>query len=377
MQEDILDIVKNLHMSNIELVFAGAGAGIKAIDSILSVPGASNTVLEIIIPYSNSSLDSFLGLKPEKYVSSRTAELMAEKAYYRALELKITSSKTMLGVSVTATLPTYYNKKGEIKAYMAIWHSMGLIKYEINFPDQSLSRNYYECLISNYVIKSINNFHNNSEEDLELKDIIVNIKKYKNSFQALSNNHIKSILIDANSKTMNDYLNPKAILSGSFNPLHKGHIELYKLSKKLYGQDVFFEMSISNVDKLNLLEEEVNLRVAQFENRFPIIITNSSKFNLKSKLFQGSDFIIGIDTAIRLFDKKYYQNDQKLMYKSIMEIYNNGCKFLVAGRKYNGHFVNLNDINIDKCFKEIFLPINESEFREDISSSEIRDDKLI
>ena len=86
-----------------------------------------------MIPYSNNSLDSFLGFKPEKYVSSRTVELMAKKAYYRALELKVKSSKTILGVSVTATLPTYYNKKGKIKAYIAIWHKMGLIKYEINF----------------------------------------------------------------------------------------------------------------------------------------------------------------------------------------------------------------------------------------------------
>ena len=101
-------------------------------------------------------------------------------------------------------------------------------------------------------------------------------------------------------------MKPSAIISGSFNPLHKGHIELYKFSKTLFSSDVFFEISIPNVDKSNLLEKDLNLRVSQFKNNYPLLITNSSKFHMKSELFKETNFIIGIDTAMRLFDKKYY-----------------------------------------------------------------------
>ena len=252
---------------------------------------------------------------------------------------------------------------------------MGLIKCEINFPDQSLSRNDYENIISDLVIKAINNFNNNSRS-LESKNISVIKKEYSSFFESLSNNHLKSILIDINSKTINNFLKPRAIIPGSFNPLHKGHIELYNFSKKLFDRDVFFEMSISNVDKPNLLEKELNLRVEQFKNNYPLLITNASKFHMKSKLFKETNFIIGVDTAIRLFDKKYHENDQNLMHRSIMEIYNNGCKFYIAGRMYKGRFITLEDINIDNCYKDIFFPINESEFREDITSSEIRENNL-
>ncbi len=376
MHKEIKNIIKNLHEADMEIVLAISGSGSKAVEKLLSVPGASKTVIEIIIPYSSNSLNEYLGVKPEKYVSSKTAELMALKAYERASLLKINrSNNNILGVSVTAALPTYYKKKGEIKAYIAICHSMGLIIYDINFPNQFLTRAQYENLISYYVVQAINDFNNNSK-DLDSKDINIYNKEYLSVHESLNNNHIKSILIDVNNKTVNNFLKPKAIISGAFNPLHKGHIELYKFSKTLFGTDVFFEISLSNVDKHDLLEKELNLRVKQFKNKYPVLITNSSKFDMKSKIFKGTNFVIGIDTAIRLFDKKYYQNDEDLMHRSIMEIYNNGCKFYVAGRIHKGQFITLEDIKIDNYYKHIFFPINETQFREDIASSEIRKNNL-
>jgi len=52
---------------------------------LLSVPGASGTVLEAVVPYSRASLTDFLGREPAKYVSADTARDLALQAYRRAV----------------------------------------------------------------------------------------------------------------------------------------------------------------------------------------------------------------------------------------------------------------------------------------------------
>ena len=49
------------------------GGGVKAVDWLLSVPGASSRILEVVVPYSIPSLRKYLGKSIEKSVSLDTA----------------------------------------------------------------------------------------------------------------------------------------------------------------------------------------------------------------------------------------------------------------------------------------------------------------
>ena len=131
-------------------------------------------------------------------------------------------------------------------------------------------------------------------------------------------------------------------------------------------------MSVINVDKPDLPEKLISERLNQFDASNTVLVTASPLFSQKSDLYPGSTFVIGYDTAVRLLDPKYYDNDVRLMHKSISHIMANECDFLVAGRVHKKRFMGLSSINIPIIFSDMFSEIPESEFRLDISSSEIR-----
>ncbi|MBN33056.1 MAG: hypothetical protein CL906_03935 [Dehalococcoidia bacterium] len=181
--------------------------------------------------------------------------------------------------------------------------------------------------------------------------------------------HKKFNILENGRLIAEEFISKSLILSGSFNPLHNGHIKLLEAAKNMTKLEPFFEISISNVDKRNISLEDLNSRISQFYNIGKILITNSATFEDKSNLFKKSIFAIGYDTAVRILDNKYYEKDIK---ESLSNIKKNECSFLVTGRKINGKYKYLNDLEIE-YHKGLFSIIPEENFRLDISSTEIRD----
>ena len=66
----------------------------------------------------------------------------------------------------------------------------------------------------------------------------------KKIYADLLNNRIKFYLYNDDLKNEKYNLNNSLILSGSFNPLHEGHIELLKASSKEFKKNPLFEISI-------------------------------------------------------------------------------------------------------------------------------------
>jgi len=90
-------------------------------------------------------------------------------------------------------------------------------------------------------------------------------------------------------------------------------------------------------------------------------------------LFPGTTFVIGADTAERLFAAKYYGDDESRMHMALEEIANSGSSFLVAVRvDAAGRVRTLSDIHMPPRYAGLFTAIPEQRFRLDTSSSEIR-----
>ncbi len=190
--------------------------------------------------------------------------------------------------------------------------------------------------------------------------------------QLLAGEHDR-VTVQPDGQTMLSVPPPSVLFPGSFNPMHEGHVLLARVAEELRQQPLAFEISVTNVDKPPLAGESVRRRVAQFAWKSPVELTRAPTFVEKSRLFPGTTFVVGADTAERLFGSKYYGDDEARMHMALEEIASSGSSFLVAVRiDAAGRVRALNDIPVPRRYVDLFTEIPEHRFRLDISSSEIR-----
>ena len=133
-----------------------------------------------------------------------------------------------------------------------------------------------------------------------------------------------------------------------------------------------YELSVTNVDKPDLEESELLKRMSQFEYDETVVLTRAETFFKKARMFPGRIFVVGWDTAIRLVAPRYYGGDTSEMMVALAEMLATGNRFLVAGRENQGVFKTLADVSIPGGFEGLFVDITEDQFRENISSTQIR-----
>ena len=145
----------------------------------------------------------------------------------------------------------------------------------------------------------------------------------------------------------------------------------------MIGGPLFYEISIDNVDKPSLGVEAVTRRASQFSKDETIAVTRAVTFEKKVLLFPGAVFAVGVDTLARIGNPKYYSQGgdddaEQRMRVAIDTLEKNRCRILVFGRKMDHEFFSLEDLRIPPKLFQLCRGVPECNFREDISSSELR-----
>lgn len=362
--------------SGVKAAFAVAGAGSLAARWFLAVPGASETVLEVEIPYSARAMQEYLGWLPQKFVSTTTAAAMAAAAYTRARAFR-EGDASVLGVACSATIATKRIKRGQHSAEVCVRSQHAMTTYSLQIKKGLRDRFGEEELVSNLILQAILKKLDLSEKVMLQLDpeehLSISSQASGQPLEDLFSGKTTRVMCYTPDAMVSDVPFEGLILSGSFNPAHEAHLLLARVAEQKLGRRLAFEFSIDNVDKQSPAPDIVRQRLAQPKLAGQrVLLSRAPLFREKAALFNHSVFVVGYDTASRLVDPKYYGNNEISMLKAFEEIRNFGCSFLVAGRQSGGKFQTLKELTLPKSVVDLFAGLSEDEFRLDISSTEIR-----
>ena len=369
----IQQLVEEIHAAPARVVLAVTGGGTGAIGQLLQVPGASRTVLQAVVPYSAAALADWLGGPPEQACSAETARAMAMAAFLRACRWD-DSPGSPAGVACTASLASDRPKRGPHRVHLAVQTAAMTVARSLELTKGARTRAQEERLVSRLVLGAVaeacgvrRRLPVGLLEGEQLEDARVVAPQ---AWQDLLLGKVEKVRHGGPADRADRP--PEAILSGAFSPIHAGHRRMIETAQKLLGVPVDWEMPILNADKPPLDYCELARRVGQFGADEVVWLTRSGKFVEKSALFPGVTFVVGADTLRRIADARFYGDDPGARRAALEQIAGRGCRFLVFGRDTGEGFITLGDLDLPDPLPSLCREVPADEFREDVSSTEIR-----
>lgn len=371
-------LIPALHASGPKAALAITGGGSGAIGELLRVPGGSRLLIEAQVPYDGAALEDLLGFDPEQACSAGTAIAMAQAIRTRAARL-MPAGTDLVGLGATAALVSDRPRRGEHRFHIATAGAAGVVHCTCVLAKGRRDRGGEEDLVAGAIVlflaRTCGVAAAPSPQSLLGAD-----EHYAETTVAPADpigrllvGEIDRVTVEPDGQMVLSARPPAVLFPGSFNPMHEGHVLLARIAEEFRRQPVAFEISVTNVDKPPLAAETIRHRLAQFAWKASVELTRAPTFLEKSRLFPGTTFVVGADTAERLFAAKYYGDDEPRMHAALDEIANSGSNFLVAVRlDPAGRIRALTDIPIPGRYAALFTEIPEHRFRVDTSSSEIR-----
>ena len=367
---DLHGLLEKIHATKVQLVLEFTGAGSASLAWLHSLGGSSRTVLEASDRYATSSLADAIGYMPDKFTGADTSVALARVARSRARFLAGEGSP-VIGVAASATIATDRSKRGQHRAVIAQTGPLGVQLLELVLDKGARDRAGEEELVSRLILSAIADGCGLLERPgLGLgagDDLAESFRPDDDAVRLLEQDGALLVRPDLAVEGAAG-LSGRLILSGSFNPLHEGHLGLAAAAAELTGLEPVFELPLRNADKPLLDLAETQRRAMQFAGQAPLLLTREPLFVGKARLFPGSTFVIGADTATRLLDPRFYGPEGPG--EALRELDALGARFLVAGRKRGDGFAVLGELAVPAEHAHLFSEV--AGFRNDISSTELR-----
>ena len=371
-------VIDAIHASRRQVVIEFAGAGAQALAWLHGRAGSSRTVLEASDRYAPASLAEALGTTPRQHVSPEVARSLASAALARACTLA-GAQEGLTGLGWTAAIATGRRRRGDHRCHLVLCDVSGVSSFDLHLEKGARTREEEERLVALLAVRALASGVPGSAElalPLGAGDRLEHRHETSSLLARVTGGDFDWLLRSPDgAETPGRRLSGVVLLCGSFNPLHDAHRRLAEVAAGLLGRDPVFELGLVNADKAPIAEEEAERRAAQFAGYAPLLLTAEPRFADKVGWVRESVFVLGADTLARLVDPRFYAGDRGGMPGAFARIRESGCRFLVAARldPSSGRMLTLAHCAVPRGFERLFEAIPESDFRMDLSSTELRE----